>query len=321
MQGIRGEVITANSTPAERTALYRLYDTNDLLLYVGITSEPKVRMKAHAADKAWWPEVSTREFEWFDSREDAAKAEIAAIRAEIPVHNHNHNTTAALALLPVVTEEPLRPHPKVVTDDERGAAQRMAADLRALTMAGELLPGSRLPSTHDFCDRYKVSNMTVQRGLRYLKDEGLAVGRSGQAVFVTSPTPQHLDDVEWYRTKELPADTAKIPRRVREVFSGAGGSIDQRRTLVEVDDRPLRLVASYRPTDVPEAESIEQVDQVSVRLPTSDELLKLQLPEDVPVLITFRRCLDSAGEVLEVQILIEPGHLCQRQYRTTIDPQ
>lgn len=314
-------MITANSTPAERTALYRLYDTNDLLLYVGITSEPKVRMKAHAADKAWWPEVSTREFEWFDSREDAAKAEIAAIRAEIPVHNHNHNTAAALALLPVVTEGPLRPRPKVVTDDERGAAQRMAADLRALTMAGDLQPGSRLPSTHDFCDRYKVSNMTVQRGLRYLKDEGLAVGRNGQAVFVTSPTPQHVDDVEYYRTKDLPS-TEKLPQRVLEAFGASdGSSVEQRRFLVEVDDRPLRLVASYRPANRLDGEEIEEIDQISVRLPTSDELLSLQLPEDVPVLITFRRALDVAGEVLEVQILVEPGHLCQRQYRTPVTPE
>lgn len=308
--------------PPERTALYRLYGADDKLLYVGITTEPKVRMKAHAADKSWWPEVTTREFEWFGTREEAAKAEIDAIRAERPAHNHTHNTAAALALLPVVTDEPLRPRPKVVTVDERGPAQRMAADLRALTMAGDLLPGSRLPSTHDFCDRYKISNVTVQRGLRYLKDEGLAVGRNGQAVFVTSPTPPHLDDVEWYRTKELLSDADTLPRRVRDAFGPTRvDSIKQLRFLVEVDDRPLRLVTSYRPANASEAEAIEQVDQVSVRMPTSDELLSLQLPEDVPVLITFRRILDAAGEVHEVQILIEPGHLCQRQYRTAVDPQ
>ncbi|MCX4697021.1 GntR family transcriptional regulator [Streptomyces sp. NBC_01373] len=304
----------------ERTALYRLFDVDERLLYVGITTEPKVRMKAHAADKAWWSEVSTREFEWFDSRGEAAKAEVAAIRAERPVHNHAHNTAAALALLPVIAAEPLRPRPKVVTVDERGPAQRMAADLRALTMAGELSPGSRLPSTHDFCDRYKISNMTVQRGLRYLKDEGLAVGRNGQAVFVTSPTPPHLDDVEFYRTKDLPS-AEKPPRRVLEAFgAGDGDLIDQRRFLVEVDDRPLRLVSTYRRANAPDVEGIEQIDQVSVRLPTSDELLSLQLPEDVPVLITFRRTLDVDGEVVEVQIWVEPGHLCQRQYRTPITP-
>lgn len=309
------------SEQSERTALYRLYGADDGLLYVGITTEPKVRMKAHAADKSWWPEVATREFEWFDTRAEAAKAEIDAIRAERPVHNHTHNTAAALALLPVVTDEPLRPRLKVVTVDERGAAQRMAADVRALTMAGDLLPGSRLPSTHDFCDRYKISNVTVQRGLRYLKDEGLAVGRNGQAVFVTSPTPPHLDDVEWYRTKELLSDADTPPRRVRDAFGPTRvDSIERRRLLVEVDDRPLRLVDSYRPANESEVEAIEQVDQVSVRMPTSDELVSLQLSEDVPVLITFRRALDAAGEVLAVQILIEPGHLCQRQYRTTIDP-
>ncbi|KAB7832513.1 GIY-YIG nuclease family protein [Streptomyces mobaraensis] len=74
---------------AGRTALYRLYDAHDTLLYVGIAGAPRRRWADHARDKgdAWWPEVVTKEVEWFDTRRAATKAELAAILSERPRHN------------------------------------------------------------------------------------------------------------------------------------------------------------------------------------------------------------------------------------------
>jgi predicted GIY-YIG superfamily endonuclease len=81
-----------------RTALYRLYDSTDQLLYVGITGDPKVRWAQHAADKTWWPEVSRRDVEWVATRAEAEGAEREAIATEKPTHNTKY-------ALPELSEE------------------------------------------------------------------------------------------------------------------------------------------------------------------------------------------------------------------------
>jgi predicted GIY-YIG superfamily endonuclease len=75
----------------ERTALYRFFDLDDELLYVGITNNPEKRWNHHRARQAWWPQVARKTLEWFDNRGDAEVAEIEAIRGEIPRHNRAHN--------------------------------------------------------------------------------------------------------------------------------------------------------------------------------------------------------------------------------------
>ncbi|WP_372344689.1 GntR family transcriptional regulator [Streptomyces sp. KL116D] len=301
----------------ERTALYRLYDEDDRLLYVGISSEPKKRMKAHAADKPWWPEVATRDFEWFDTRAEAADAEVETIRREQPAYNHTHNTAAVLALLPAVDEEPLRPRPVAVAADNRSVAERMAADIRPVIMAGDMPVGSRFPSTQDLITQFRTSNVTVQRGLRILKDEGFAVGRSGSAVYVTSPAPQHLDDPSQHVETEVASEEVTPPRRVAQALAIEDGDLVQRvDTLVQSDGRPIRMVSTYQRLHGAGGVPAETLDQISVRPPTTAELLALQLSQEVPVMQVFRQVLDGDGHALEVQSFVEPGNLCLRQYRT-----
>lgn len=72
---------------SRRTALYRLFDHNDQLLYVGIAFDPHVRCYHHKTHKPWWPEVARREVEWHDNRRAAEAAELAAIAAEKPRYN------------------------------------------------------------------------------------------------------------------------------------------------------------------------------------------------------------------------------------------
>jgi predicted GIY-YIG superfamily endonuclease len=71
----------------ERTALYRLYDAEDQLLYIGISSSPTRRWRQHERDKGWWPQVAKLVMVWLDSRLDAQSAEGHAIKAEGPLHN------------------------------------------------------------------------------------------------------------------------------------------------------------------------------------------------------------------------------------------
>jgi predicted GIY-YIG superfamily endonuclease len=79
--------ITAGQTADVRTAVYRLYDKQGTLLYVGMSSNPETRCAHHACDKAWWPDVADRKEVWFDTRVDAGVAERDAIQRENPVHN------------------------------------------------------------------------------------------------------------------------------------------------------------------------------------------------------------------------------------------
>jgi predicted GIY-YIG superfamily endonuclease len=82
----------AGDTP---TALYRLRDKSDTLLYVGISDSPTRRWVEHAADKPWWSDVSDLSMEWFEDRPTALAAEARAIRTEKPLHNVVHNQAAA----------------------------------------------------------------------------------------------------------------------------------------------------------------------------------------------------------------------------------
>jgi len=69
-----------------RTALYRLFDADDRLLYVGIAFNPEARWNEHRG-KAWWPSVVRKSVEWHPTRLVALEAEARAIEAESPRHN------------------------------------------------------------------------------------------------------------------------------------------------------------------------------------------------------------------------------------------
>jgi predicted GIY-YIG superfamily endonuclease len=74
-----------------RTALYRLYDEDGKLLYVGITSDPGMRFAQHKADKHWWRLVARKDIDWFDKRANAAAAEEMAIKVKDPMFNYEHS--------------------------------------------------------------------------------------------------------------------------------------------------------------------------------------------------------------------------------------
>lgn len=79
---------------AERTALYRCFDADDELLYVGISKDPKTRFEQHR-DKPWWRDVTMRVVEWYDNRPAAEHAERKAIQSEGPRYNVQHNQRPA----------------------------------------------------------------------------------------------------------------------------------------------------------------------------------------------------------------------------------
>jgi hypothetical protein len=67
--------------------LYRIYDSADRLLYIGISLSAAVRLAEHRVGSSWWPDVRTIRIEHHVNRPAARLAELRAIRAERPLYN------------------------------------------------------------------------------------------------------------------------------------------------------------------------------------------------------------------------------------------
>lgn len=72
------------------TALYRFFDGDDVLLYVGVSRWPLCRMTQHAREKSWWRSVVRSTIEWLPDRATAMATERMAIGLERPRHNVTH---------------------------------------------------------------------------------------------------------------------------------------------------------------------------------------------------------------------------------------
>lgn len=75
------------------TALYRWWDDGDGLLYIGITGHLGGRTDAHAAGSSWMEFAVRSTVERYPNRAEAEAAEEAAIKAEQPLFNKQHNDT------------------------------------------------------------------------------------------------------------------------------------------------------------------------------------------------------------------------------------
>lgn len=115
--------------PADRVStLYRFYDAEENLLYVGVTQRGPARFKEHASNKDWWSRVATITLEHFASSEDAYIAEGHAIRAERPRHNvvsnrRDSRTTRADLPLPPSARRPRRKPRRSFRYDDTGQGQ------------------------------------------------------------------------------------------------------------------------------------------------------------------------------------------------------
>lgn len=82
-----------DSTSTAPTSVYRHYDVNDLLLYVGITSRGISRNSEHNTSKDWWTFVVRQEVDHYPTREDASAMERSLIQMYHPPFNKQHNPT------------------------------------------------------------------------------------------------------------------------------------------------------------------------------------------------------------------------------------
>lgn len=71
----------------DTVAVYRLYDLDHDLIYVGSSSNPKTRFVQHAQHHAWWEDVASWVVEWFPDRDAAREEEAHLIRTGSPLYN------------------------------------------------------------------------------------------------------------------------------------------------------------------------------------------------------------------------------------------
>lgn len=103
-------------------ALYRYFDVDGRLLYVGITEDPLARHNAHKATAAWWSSVdhARTRYEWFTDREDARRAELSTIRSEHPIWNKQGKRTGRRPKIAVTGGEHLADTYRLWPDPEVG---------------------------------------------------------------------------------------------------------------------------------------------------------------------------------------------------------
>jgi hypothetical protein len=121
----------------ERTALYRFFDADDELLYVGISRDPAERWKQHR-DKPWWRDVAMRVVEWHDDRPSAERAERKAIQTEGPRYNVQHNQRPAGAVVVEALSAPKRSYRTLVDLYPDGISDAQARRIVALLRLGEV---------------------------------------------------------------------------------------------------------------------------------------------------------------------------------------
>lgn len=73
--------------PDRRPCVYRHFDTDGTLIYVGACINHRTREQHHKSQSDWWPESARVDVEYHDTMREALAAERVAIYFEKPVHN------------------------------------------------------------------------------------------------------------------------------------------------------------------------------------------------------------------------------------------
>jgi DNA-binding FadR family transcriptional regulator len=129
-------------------------------------------------------------------------------------------------------------------------SQVIVDQIKALIRDGRLLPGDRLPSERELCQRFGVSRVTVREALRVLEANGLLTIRVGAhgGAFLTSPTTERLS--------EGLADLISVSTLT-------AANVTEARIIVELGILPL---AVERATDEDIAALFEMVDDAEQAL-------------------------------------------------------
>lgn len=174
---------------ARCVALYRLFDEEARLLYVGKSVHPRQRWREHAADKPWWGEVRSKTTEWLDSEEEAARAEIAAIQTEGPRYN--------------ILGTPRH--------REVSGAQRATLDSERFPQLNDIMTG--LAAVEDPVERFKAAAETIELARLTLMPEASKIRQDA----VNELRDQHMS------LAEISKLTGQTRSRVQQISEGRTG--------------------------------------------------------------------------------------------------
>lgn len=122
---------------AERCYVYRFFDTDDQLLYVGIARDLGARFASHRRRSEWWTLAVRGTTTAYPSRADAELAEGIAIHSEHPIHNLSRPTEAKIARLEEAALESAGAT-QLVAEIERLRAVCEAQAIRITKMRGNI---------------------------------------------------------------------------------------------------------------------------------------------------------------------------------------
>jgi predicted GIY-YIG superfamily endonuclease len=126
--------------------VYKWYDKNKALLYVGCSKDPKNRERYHKIKSEWFEKAVYFFSERFDTKEEALAAEKSIIKKEKPAYNVHHN---------LGNTEPVKPPEISVKDaasfagNKSELAKIFGVSRQAVTNWGEYLPPLRAYQLRD----------------------------------------------------------------------------------------------------------------------------------------------------------------------------
>jgi predicted GIY-YIG superfamily endonuclease len=132
--------LTGAIDPRRLTTLYRLYDSDGRLLYVGTSVDAQGRWEQHAREKLWWSSVARATVDWHPDRTSAMAAERAAIRSESPLHNDK--ATAGEAVFPYQGNRGPTPQTALrrAATEQRASLDRLAVAINRAALGGLSVP-------------------------------------------------------------------------------------------------------------------------------------------------------------------------------------
>lgn len=234
--------------------------------------------------------------------------------------------------------------------DDRPQHARIAADLRAKILAGDIT--GTLPPFKRLMELYSTTTNTAQRAVALLKAEGFVEGKRGKALIIRADRIRIVDAASQF---EPPASTityqilhigqARPPADAAQKLGLAEGETALlRKRLMLRDEEPVEIEWSFYPESVVTGTALDKplpqrdlataptvlaalgwkqaglVDEIQVREPTTEELQTLELPDEIPVMRTLRTITDAEGTVLEVTVMITSGHLYGVRYQQKLTP-
>ena len=154
------------------------------------------------------------------------------------------------------------------------AYRALVTDLRRRLANGEF-PDGRLPSAPALEAEYDTTAAVVRDALRWLRFIGITTAQTSRGTMARPPLPERT----WDMTGPQP----------------------------EVDAVKARLAEAG-------IVGVEVFDEVSVRLPSEEEVRELNVPEGLPMVVIDRE-YRAGGRVVERTRTVEPGESLRLRYK------